>query len=107
MSNEYTPTTDEVRTCAEGDTPYTSLEEGAFARWLDKDRAKAQVEALLEQSDELNRLANTKSLIEAADKYAGYYAGVRAARQEDELLTRGRADRIAREAGIETGENDG
>lgn len=50
MSN-YTPTTDEVKACAESDNPYGELPEGQFDRWHAQEIRKAKAQALEEAAD--------------------------------------------------------
>ena len=64
----------------------------AFDRWLDKVRAEAQVEALREVAQDAEWSEDAVPGMTAKDVIKG---------------VRARADRIAREAGIETGEEAG
>lgn len=102
MSNEYTPTTEQVRDLWENSLSHGCANREAktdadwddermiaqFDRWLERVRAEAQVEALREFAEEWDREWEN-------DRVLTRHAGVTA---------RDRADRIAREAGIETGE---
>ena len=96
---EYTPTTGDVRaayTRAMRQAFITSTGEhiAEFDRWLAQVRAEAQVEALREVAAEF--VAPVLRLTESAPIPLHAVAG----------RLRDRADRIAREAGIETGESD-
>lgn len=53
-----------------------------------------RAQALREYAAEVNNRSNGPELIAAADKYAGYYSGLRAAMQNEELVLRHRADCI-------------
>ena len=84
MSNEFTPTAK------------------AFGRWLERVKAEAQVEALRE-------VAKDREWLDAAARtgmnvYGGPFAGNAA--KGVRVCLHVRADRIAREAGIETGESN-
>ena len=108
MSDKYTPTTEDVRRayqeyCWDYDaadglaTSHESYEE-EFNRWHAKVRAEAQVEALRE-------VAKDREWLDAAartgmNEYGGPFAGNAAKGVRDYLYVR--ADRIAREAGIDS-----
>ena len=102
---EYTPTTDEVRDLWENSLSHGCANREAkadadwedermvaqFDRWLERVRAEAQVKALREAADEAEAR-------EVAIHGSAHY-------DSDVLFSiRARADRIAREAGIETKE---
>ncbi|WP_432789262.1 hypothetical protein QYM46_13060 [Brevibacterium sp. K11IcPPYGO002] len=99
MTEKYTPDEAEVIDCYAG-----LMEEQAGENYdeakADAERgiAKIKADALREAADDLNARANGPSLIESADKWAGWYGGVRAAMQSEESALRLRADRIEEEA---------
>lgn len=78
-----------------GATPVEDPERAAEAR---RGIAKIEADALRKAADDLNARANRPSLIGSADKWAGWYGGVRAAMQSEESALRLRADRIEEEA---------
>jgi hypothetical protein len=50
--SDYTPTTDEVKACAESDNPYGELPEGQFDRWYAEEIRKAKAQALEEAAND-------------------------------------------------------
>lgn len=86
---DYTPKTEDVRfdyaTATKGDGRPGEERAKAFNRWRERDKAEAQVEVLRE----------------AADDWHEEHVGTRPVPYK---WLHARADRIAREAGIETGE---
>ena len=74
---------------------------------LDKVRAEAQVEALREVADETERKRSEPGLVLLDVRYQCYYTGIRSGMESAMRLIRETADNIAREAGIETGEEAG
>lgn len=58
---------------------------------------RGQAEALRDAANDLNARANGPELIAAADRWAGYYSGVRTAIQNEETALRLRAGRIEEE----------
>lgn len=104
MSNEYTPTTERVRDLWENSLWHGCADRGAMAdadwegermveqfnRWLERVKAEAQVAALREVADPFQNVTGSDTPV-FSPATADYLHA--------------RADRIAREAGIETGES--
>ena len=62
--------------------------------WLAQVRREAAVKALREAADDMDARANKNELIARADRYEGFYAGVRASLQNEESYLRVRAERM-------------
>ena len=87
MSEQWTPTTDQVRSFYAHDSEdeyhdpiaypsHVRSAEQAFDRWLAQVRREAKIEALREAADDMDARANKNELIALADRW-GYYSGVR------------------------------
>ena len=72
MSEQWTPTTE----------------------WLEQIQREAKVQALREAADDMNARANGNELIARAERYEGFYAGIRASILNEESALRARADRL-------------
>ena len=98
-ADPYTPDEAELANCYAGAIGDQAGEDYTTAK-ADAERgiAKIKADALREAADNLNARANGPSLIESADKWAGWYGGVRAAMQSEESALRLRADWIEEEA---------
>ena len=118
MSNEFTPTTEDARDryadARVGVGEWTRFDESVkravdeayaeFNRWLAKVKAEAQVEALREVAKDRERLDAAART--GMNEYGGPFAGNAAKGVRDYLHAR--ADRIARETGIDSkGESNG
>ena len=62
-------------------------------------RREAAVKALREAADDMDARANKNELIARADRYEGFYAGVRASILNETLALRARAEQIEDVAG--------
>jgi len=93
MSEEYTPTTDEVRSAA---ATLNMCSYSEFDRWLAEVERAAAEKALLALLNETTAVVNDKTLIELADKYAGFYSGVRSGGQREESRIREHLERYRR-----------
>ena len=115
MSEQWTPTTDQVRSfyaheminhelaarwemCCEAvgiDTDATAAEwREAYEAKRAQARREAAVKALREAADDMDARANTNELIARADRWEGYYSGVRSSILNETSALRARADRM-------------
>lgn len=94
--SEYTPTTDEVREAYRRWKYRFDSEKGGpeFDRWLATHDAEVAARALEEAADAFERKAADPALTAMADKYAGYYAGVRSGMQATTKTLRAEAARL-------------
>lgn len=85
---------DEWRNKCESLETAVSESMAAADKALSEARREGQIEALREVADDINSRVNDPFLITAADKWAGYYSGIRTAMQVEESALRSLADRI-------------
>ena len=105
MSEQWTPTTDQVRSFYAHDSEdeyhdpiaypsHVRSAEQAFDRWLAQVQREAAVKALREAADDMDAKANKNELIALADRWEGYYSGVRSSILNETSALRARADRM-------------
>ena len=105
MSEQWTPTTDQVRSFYAYDSEdeyhdpiaypsHVRSAEQAFDRWLAQVKREAAVKALREAADDMDARANQSELIARADRWEGYYSGVRSSILNETSALRARADRM-------------
>ena len=105
MSEQWTPTTDQVRSFYAHDSEdeyhdpiaypsHVRSAEQAFDRWLEQVKREAKVEALREVADDMDARANKNELIALADRWEGYYSGVRSSILNETSALRARADSL-------------
>lgn len=93
----YTPTTDEVEHRYAYDELYSmdcEADHHAFRRWLAAHDAEVAAKALRDAADDIAARANDSALITNADRWGGYYHGMRSGMQNEEQALRIRADRL-------------
>ena len=78
------------------DEPHTNgcAQEAAAKAWLAQVKREAAVKALREAADDMDARANTNELIARADRWEGYYSGVRSSILNETSALRARADRM-------------
>lgn len=97
--SEYTPDEFAVRGAYNYARGASADSDAVLDAEFDRFIAKVKADALREAADDLAARSNAPWLIAAADRWGGYYGGVRIAMQTDEVALRLRADRIE-EAGL-------
>ena len=101
----YTPTTATIRAEYAGRVEaweMTHAEQEAaraeevveFDRWLAAHDAQVAAKAVRDAADDIAARANGSALIANADRWGGYYHGMRSGMQNEEQALRIRADRI-------------
>ena len=76
--------------------PHTNgcAQEAVAKAWLEQVKREAKVEALREAADDMYARANKNELIARADRYEGFYAGIRASILNETSALRDRAEQI-------------
>ena len=108
MSEQWTPTTDQVRSFYAHDSEdeyrdpiaypsHVRSAEQAFDRWLAQVQREAAVKALREAADNMDARTNKNELIARADRWEGYYSGVLSSIMKESSALRARADRMETE----------